>query len=133
PGWSLQSDSFSFTVRRGARLLHAREPLGCLDDNTTHSPSSHQASRYAAMYLKQLGFLTPNESGSEFRASKKAHDLVRNSAFRAQNAGAFSNKGALGWSSHGGFPNLNAKGATKRSLIYPNAIWPCIPVSAVTS
>jgi hypothetical protein len=58
-----------------------------LTGDATHSASSHQASRYAAMYLEQLGFLTA--SGSEYLASEKAHALVRDNAFRDRNASAF--------------------------------------------
>jgi hypothetical protein len=58
-----------------------------LTGDATHSSSSHQASRYAAMYLERLGFLTAN--GVEYLASENAHALVRDSGFRARNAGAF--------------------------------------------
>jgi len=65
-----------------------------LDDNT-HSTVAHRAARYAAMYLHVLGFLTPNVSGSEYIASKKAQALIgNNNDFRARNLDAFHKRGA---------------------------------------
>jgi hypothetical protein len=60
-----------------------------LVDDSSQSAGVHQASRYAAMYLNLLGFLTPNMSGSEYIASVKAATLVRSNDFRARNADAF--------------------------------------------
>ena len=80
-------------IRFLVRFVEAHEH--CMPENlsetltgdATHSLSSHHASRYAAMYLERLGFLTA--SGSEYLASEKAHALIRDDKFRARNASAF--------------------------------------------